>query len=222
MPKAKSDLVIKSISCVITYLFIGILLFLSAGTIHFVEAWMFMITLLVSAIGLLAWLYLFHPNQLRNRLGDGETEKAQKVVVRAIGLIILLSLIVAGIDKRIGLTNPSGWRLPIAAGTLVSSALILINVFSVNPFLSNSVKIHEGQYVISHGMYKVVRHPMYLAVCLAYAAGLLILGSVPNLILYVAFLYLIDTRAKYEEKQLISNVPGYTEYMKKVTHRVFC
>ena len=108
------------------------------------------------------------------------------------------------IDFRIGLVSVS----------------IYVNVFTNNPFLSNTVKIHEKHKVVKTGLYGIVRHPMYLASCMACASGFTILGSWLCVPLYGVFIKLILTRISFEEKELLLALPEYANYVAEVQHKL--
>ena len=82
------------------------------------------------------------------------------------------------------------------------------------------MEIHENHKVIDQGMYGVVRHPMYLATCMTCAAGMVMLGSLATVPMYVIFFCLMLIRAKREETQLVEALPEYRSYMEKVKHRI--
>ena len=67
---------------------IAILLFLPAGTWHYLHAWLFIALLFVPMTMIGIWLYLSQPNLLAKRLGNKEREQQQKNVVALSGLVI--------------------------------------------------------------------------------------------------------------------------------------
>ena len=82
---------------------LGLILFLSAGTFAWWNAWVFMavIFLPMTAVGTL--LFLKEPELLEKRINMKETEKEQKRVISLTTPLLLAGYIVSGIDFR------SGW-----------------------------------------------------------------------------------------------------------------
>jgi len=75
--------------------------------------------------------------------------------------------------------------------------------------------VKDGAHLVTSGIYKFVRHPMYLA---------LIIAVIPLIVDYftwfrgIIFLTLIVTlfaKIKYEEALLIISFPKYLDYQKK-------
>ena len=220
MMNENKSLCILTLRVFFSLLIVAALLFLSAGTFDFSAAWVFLVA--VSCIGLLfaLWLYIRNPLQFQNRLHPTEPDKVQQRLVLMIGVTLCLSLIVSGLDKRFGWSHISDWRYLVAGVLACGAALIYHNVFKCNPYLSNTVEIHENHKVIDQGMYGVVRHPMYLATCMTCAAGMVMLGSLATVPMYVIFFCLMLIRAKREETQLVEALPEYRSYMEKVKHRI--
>ena len=203
-----------------TFIGISLLLFVPAGTFDYPEAWTFLGSLFVFAVAFSLWLKIKYPHQFYNRMHPHEPDCKQLVIVRIIGCILCFSLILSGIDKRYSWSHLPETRYIFALGLLIAAATIYRNVFMVNPFLSNTVIIHERQTIIQEGMYKIVRHPMYLASLLVYIAGLIMLGSLLSLPLCCLFYYMLLSRAKGEEIQLMDALPEYKEYMIRVRYRI--
>ncbi len=90
-----------------------------------------------------------------------------------------------------------------------------------NAFSSLVVIKHEGQRVVSDGLYRHVRHPMYLAALIVFPGWALIVQqwifSLTMGVLCAMFLW----RIGYEERFLEKNLKGYADYKKRVPWRVF-
>ena len=83
-----------------------------------------------------------------------------------------------------------------------------------------TVKVEQGQTVISTGLYGVVRHPMYLATLFMFLSIPLILGSLWGVVPFLLYPVIIITRILDEEKLLTRELCGYDEYRKKVKYRL--
>jgi protein-S-isoprenylcysteine O-methyltransferase Ste14 len=93
-------------------------------------------------------------------------------------------------------------------------------VYKENTFTSATIEVAENQKVVSTGPYALVRHPMY-ASALFYLIGMpLALGSLWGLLALVFMLPFLLWRLLDEERFLAKNLPGYTEYQKKVHHHL--
>lgn len=81
---------------------LGLLLFLPAGSLRFLNAWLFLALLFVPMLFLGLWLLLKAPALLEKRLESRESEAAQKWVVAVSALAFILSFVLAGLDYRFG------------------------------------------------------------------------------------------------------------------------
>lgn len=116
-----------------------------------------------------------------------------------------------------------------------SSAFIIVRIIGILFFLAGSllllwsrislrrsfrlagVKPTQSDYLMLHGPYKHIRHPMYLSALLVLFGLMLILGSTLLLIMFVIMFLLIRILIPEEEKQLDQAYPvAYHEYCKRV------
>ena len=201
-------------------LLVALLLFLPAGTIRYPGGLLFLCLLFVPML-LLGILMLARARDLlAKRLDVKEKQGTQKGVVAVMGLIFLSGFILAGLDFRFGWSKVP---LPVV---IVASVLFLVGyalyaeVMRENAYLSRTVKVEEGQTVISTGLYAVVRHPMYTASTVMFLALPLILGSWYALIPFALYPVIMIVRIRGEEKLLTAELSGYEEYTRKVRYRL--
>ena len=199
---------------------VGALIFLPAGTFAFVGGWLLMGILFVPMF--LAGLVMMakDPSLLASRLEAKEKEKTQSIVVKLSGLMFVVGFVLAGLDFRFGFI-----RLPFAVNIVASvvfviAYIIYAEVLRENTYLSRTIKVVEGQKVISTGLYGIVRHPMYFATILLFMAMPLVLGSVISFVVFLAYPIIIAVRIKNEEEVLTRELEGYEEYKKKVKYRM--
>lgn len=199
---------------------VGAMIFLPAGTLSYTKGWLLMGLLFVPML-LAGFVMLFKaPKLLEKRLDAKEKQGEQKVVVALSGLMFLAGFVVSGLDYRFGWS-----QMPVAV-TVASSVLFLIGyglygmVLRENAYLSRTIKVEQGQTVISTGLYGIVRHPMYAATILLFLMIPLVLGSWYAAIIFLCYPVLIIIRLTGEEKLLIKELPGYEEYRKKVKYRL--
>lgn len=201
-------------------LLVALLLFLPAGTILYPGGLLFLCLLFVPML-LLGILMLARARDLlAKRLDVKEKQGTQKGVVAVMGLIFLGGFILAGLDFRFGWSKVP---LPVV---IVASVLFLVGyalyaeVMRENAYLSRTIKVEEGQTVISTGLYAVVRHPMYTASTVMFLALPLILGSWYALIPFALYPVSMVVRIRGEEKLLTAELSGYEEYTRKVRFRL--
>lgn len=201
-------------------LLVALLLFLPAGTIRYTGGLLFLCLLFVPML-LLGILMLARARDLlAKRLDVKEKQGTQKGVVAVMGLIFLSGFILAGLDFRFGWSKVP---LPVV---IVASVLFLVGyalyaeVMRENAYLSRTIKVEEGQTVISTGLYAVVRHPMYTASTVMFLALPLILGSWYALIPFALYPVIMVVRIRGEEKLLTAELSGYEEYTRKVRYRL--
>lgn len=79
-----------------------------------------------------------------------------------------------------------------------------------------SIKIEKKNKIINKGLFKYIRHPLYLGVLIGLIGGAITTNSLLLLALiiftYVPFIY---KRALIEEELLSKELTGYKEYIKK-------
>ena len=201
-------------------LFVGLLLFLPAGTIHFHNAWLFMVLLFVPILILGVVLFIKSPDLLKKRLNAKEKEKTQKSVVGISAILFLLGFIVAGLDYRFNLSTVPKYVVIIASVILLISYALYAEVMRENVYLSRTIEVQENQKVIDKGLYKIVRHPMYAVTIWLFLSIPLVLGSWYSLICFIPYIPIIAIRIINEEKVLENNLDGYTDYKKRTKYRL--
>jgi protein-S-isoprenylcysteine O-methyltransferase Ste14 len=93
-------------------------------------------------------------------------------------------------------------------------------VSRVNSYAAANVRVEEGQKVVDTGVYAWVRHPMYFGTLFLIIGTPLALGSWYTLALTPVLLVVLYFRIKSEEKVLVRDLVGYTEYQNKVKYRL--
>jgi protein-S-isoprenylcysteine O-methyltransferase Ste14 len=202
---------------------VSLLLFISAGSSSYWEAWLFLPVFFIP--DLLTRIYLLRndPDLLKRRLKGGpsaETRISQKVIISLMGLCYISLMFVSGLDRRFNWSHVPVF-LVIAANVVVLCGLwIQFCIFKANTFAAIIVAVVSEQKVISTGPYAVVRHPMYSGVLLVDLCAPIALGSWWGLLVSVARVVVIILRLLDEEKLLRRELPGYEEYCRKVPYRL--
>ena len=199
---------------------VGLLIFLPAGTISYVNGWIFMGILFVPMFFAGLVMMAKNPNLLRSRLNAKEKQKDQSLVVKLSGLMFLLGFIVAGLNYRFGWYVLSLRTSIIAAVVFIFAYILYAEVLRENAYLSRTIEVQENQKVIDTGLYGVVRHPMYSATILLFLSMPMVLGSIYSFIIFLAYPIIIAMRIKGEEEFLEKELEGYKEYKNKVKYRM--
>ena len=199
---------------------VGLLLFLSAGSLSYWQAWLLIGILFVPM--LMAGLVMMgrNPDLLRKRLDAREKEREQKTVVALSGLLFIASFAVAGLNWRFQWWVLPNWTVWVAAGLFLLSYLLYAEVLRENTYLSRTIEVQENQKVIDTGLYGIVRHPMYMASTVLFLAMPLVLASPISFFIMLGYLPVIAKRIRNEEKVLEEGLEGYSEYKKKVKYRI--
>lgn len=201
----------------------GLLLFVPAGSVHYWQAWVYL-SIFISA-SVLTTLYLMRkdPALLERRMSGGPTAEkrpAQKLIMLCTSIGFAGLLVVPALDHRFG------WSTVPLGGVVAGDALVAIGfyliylVYRENTFASATIQIAQNQKVISTGPYAIVRHPMYASASLYLLGTPLALGSYWGPVPIATMMPFLIWRLFDEERFLAKNLPGYTEYQKRVRHRL--
>ncbi|HTU01634.1 MAG TPA: isoprenylcysteine carboxylmethyltransferase family protein [Candidatus Sulfotelmatobacter sp.] len=201
----------------------GVVLFTTAGTFHYWQAWVYVA--LFSGASLLITLYLMKkdPALLARRVSGGPTaekETAQKVIMVFASLGFIALLAVPGLDHRLAWSRVPLWCVVLGDVLFIIGWTIIFFVFRENTFTSATIEVAADQRVISTGPYSVVRHPMYAGALLYCVGTPLALGSYWGLLAFAAMLPFLLWRLFDEERFLSRYLPGYTEYCARVRSRL--
>lgn len=201
-------------------LIVGLLLFFPAGTFGYWQAWLLIGILFIPMF--IAGLVMMKrsPDLLRKRLNAKEEETEQKTVIAFSGLMFLAAFIVAGLNYRFEWVVLPAWVTYVASVVFLLAYALYAEVLRENVYLSRTVEVQENQKVIDTGLYGVVRHPMYMATLLLFLSMALVLGSAISLVIMLLYIPIIAKRIRNEEQVLEEGLDGYTEYKKRVKHKV--
>ena len=218
------NLVLKSFGGLVFLLTImGTLLFVPAGTFNFPQGWIFLATFSISALAITLYLMKYDRNLLEHRVTAGPTAeklKSEKIIQSITSVWFVGMLIIPAIDFRFDLSlMPLGLSI-LGDIILAIGFLIIFFVFRENSFTSGTIEIQKNQKVITTGLYKFVRHPMYFGGFFVFVGMSLALGSWWNFALFAIVMPALIWRLFDEEKFLSENLTGYKEYQKKVKYHL--
>jgi protein-S-isoprenylcysteine O-methyltransferase Ste14 len=204
-------------------LVIAAALFLSAWTIYYWQAWVFLGIFGISVFAITLYLVKKDPKLLERRVRAGpiaEKEKNQKVIQFFAQLAFIIIIVFPAIDHRFA------WSVVPPTVVLIGDILVLLGlyivfrVFKENTFTSATIEVGDGQGVISTGPYGRVRHPMYSGALVMLLGVPLALGSWWGLLTIIPIAAVIIARLFDEEKFLKKNLGGYLEYQNEVKYRL--
>lgn len=197
-----------------------VLLFLPAGTIHFLSGWIFILVLFVPMFAAGIIMMFLNPDLLKKRLNVKEKEGEQRAVVALSGLMFLAAFVVAGFNYRFQLITFPKWMEMVGIVIFLAAYVMYGEVLRENTYLSRTIEVQENQKVIDTGLYGIVRHPMYSATLFLFLSMGLILDSPISFLILLLYIPIISKRMKNEEMVLEEGLSGYTEYKKRVKYKV--
>jgi protein-S-isoprenylcysteine O-methyltransferase Ste14 len=199
---------------------VGILVFLPAWSLEFWQAWIFW--LILSASGLLINLYFlkWDPHLIARRLPSAERERSQRTIQTFATVLFIMEIVVSGLDHRFHWSHVP--PILVISGDLLAAVgfFAIFQVFKENSFASSIIEVTRSQSVISTGVYRIVRHPMYVGGLLVAVFTPLALGSYWALLFFPLMFLATVWRLINEEKFLARHLPGYDEYRLKTRYRL--
>jgi protein-S-isoprenylcysteine O-methyltransferase Ste14 len=211
-------------SAIIKFLFgvllVALLVFLPAGTLNFLNGWIFMSVLFIPMLIAGVVMMIKNPGLLEKRLNAKEKRGEQSIVVKLSGLMFIVGFVIAGLDFRFKWFQMPKTVVIASVVIFLVGYLIYAVVLYENTYLSRTIEVQKNQKVIDTGLYGIIRHPMYSATILLFLAMPLVLGSLIAFAVFLVYPVLIILRINDEEKMLEKELKGYIEYKKKVKYRL--
>lgn len=219
--KATQSLLLNVLSkYIIAFVFIGLLIFIPAGTLKFKNGWIFIAGLIIPMTFTLVYLLRKDPELLKKRTQLKEKEEAQKKYLKLSILLFIIAYIIPGLDYRYHWSSVPDWLVIVSLAGMIFGYGMFIAAMLQNRYASRIIEIQDNQKLIDTGLYRIVRHPMYLAATILYTSSALVLGSYYTLIPMFYLPFLLGYRIKNEEKILMEGLSGYKDYMKRTRYRL--
>jgi protein-S-isoprenylcysteine O-methyltransferase Ste14 len=203
-----------------------LILFL-AGDWRWLEGWIFSAWFIAVCVSTIVWLYRNDPALLAERyrkVGSGGQSRRDKIIVYLLTVGFVAWIMLMPLDARRFHWTP---RMPFAVAVvggafLAVSWFLLLRSFIDNPFLSPLVRIQtEREHrVVSTGVYRLVRHPMYLGAVLMFLGGPVLVGAATALAVGLSLSLLLVVRIADEERLLAHELAGYDDYRHRVRYRL--
>jgi protein-S-isoprenylcysteine O-methyltransferase Ste14 len=199
------------------------LLFGTAGTTRYWQAWVYLGIYVAAAIPTMRYLVRRDPALLERRMRGGpmfETERTQRIIMTFTSLGFIALLVVPALDRRFGWSSVPVWAVVLGDVLVATGYCFILLVYRVNSYTASTIQVVPGQAVISTGPYAIVRHPMYASGSLYIFGTPLALGSYWGFVAIAAMMPFLLWRLLDEERILTRDLPGYAEYRQRVRHRL--
>ena len=199
------------------------ILFTTAGTVDYWQAWVFLLILITLSLLITIYLIRNDPELLKRRMRGGPTAEkrvSQRVIMIFTSLGFIGLLVVPGLDHRFS------WSTVPLAVVIAGDALVALGyyfiflVFRQNTYSSATIEMAANQKVIDSGPYSLLRHPMYAGALLYLLGTPVALGSYWGLVPFVAMIPFLIWRIFDEEMMLTRELEGYGEYKQRVPYRL--
>ncbi|BBZ51514.1 isoprenylcysteine carboxylmethyltransferase family protein [Mycobacterium heidelbergense] len=201
----------------------GLILFVPAGTLNYWQAWVFIAVFTATSAIPTIYLARANPAALRRRMHAGpraETRMAQKIIIVGSFVDLFAMMAFSAFDHRMGWSAVPVW-VCLLGDVLVAAGLgIAMLVIVENSYAAATVTVEAGQQVASGGLYKFVRHPMYVGNVIMMVGMPLALGSYWGLLFVIPGVAVLVFRILDEEKLLAQELAGYREYTQRVRYRL--
>jgi protein-S-isoprenylcysteine O-methyltransferase Ste14 len=198
------------------------LLFISAGTLDYWQAWTLLAVYFAPSLAITLYLMKKDPKLLERRMRGGpaaEKEPAQRVIMFFASLGFIALIVVPALDHRFGWSYMPPIMSTAGDAFVLLGWLAIFLVFKENTFTAATIQLAPGQIVVSTVPY-ALRHPMYAGALVMFLGIPIALGSWWGLLVFVVMIPALIWRLLDEEEFLANNLAGYLEYQKKVRHRL--
>ena len=225
---SKNEITIAKLLFTFVYILIfpALLLFMS-GNWFWIEGLIFSLWFIVFCAATIIYLYLKSPALLieRYKMPGSKGQKKWDIIVvtlLVIGFTCWIVLMPLDAERFQWTSFFPVWAKILGGLCLIPSTILFLRAYMDNPYLSGLVRIQEErkQYVVTNGVYGLVRHPMYLGATFLFVGAPILMGSFYGLIFGVLLSILLVVRSIGEEKMLMDELEGYEDYKKKVKYRL--
>ena len=135
-PKAKAW-----IWLIASVVIIGLVLFVSAGTVQYWQAWVYLAVMTVCSVPVTLYM-IATPSLLESRTKFGpaaEQRPIQRIIVLVLFLPTIATFVIPGLDRRFHWSSMPAW-LPIVGDLLIAMSIwISSRVFKANSFGSSTL-----------------------------------------------------------------------------------
>jgi len=201
----------------------GLVLFGPAGTFRYWQAWVFLGVFTAATILPTIYLARTNPAALQRRMRGGpraESRAAQKVIMTVLMLDLFAMMAFSALDHRMGWSTVPVWVVLLGDALVAVGLGLAMLVVIQNGYAASTIRVESGQQLASSGVYKFVRHPMYVGSVIMMVGMPLALGSYWGLVFVIPAVVVLVLRILDEETLLTRELPGYREYAQEVRYRL--
>lgn len=150
-----------------------LVVFLPAGSFAYWQGWVALATLMGTTLASVSYLYVTDRAALARRFQVGrEHRPVQRVAAAGLFLTFVGLAVFSAFDHRFD-WSPVPTAVSLAGDALVATGVVLITIVNLqNRYAAGNIGVEEGQQVVTTGLYRFVRHPMY-------SSALILVGGVP-------------------------------------------
>ncbi|MBL8918000.1 MAG: isoprenylcysteine carboxylmethyltransferase family protein [Myxococcaceae bacterium] len=214
--------VVRFVQLGVQLVIITVILFATAGSLRWVNGWLYLGVALAALVLMGAWVLPRNPEVVAERAKlHKDTKGFDKVMVLMMTLTTFAVFLVAGLDARQG-WSPLGWGWWVLGGVLYLLSMVPTAAAMVaNARLATTVRVESsGHALATGGPYRWVRHPFYAGLLLQYPALALLLGSAWALVPAAAAIGVLVVRTWLEDRTLRRDLPGYEAYALRTRFRL--
>jgi protein-S-isoprenylcysteine O-methyltransferase Ste14 len=219
-----ASLAVKALlSVLLLAVVMGVVLFGTAGTMQYWQAWVYLLIFTVTSLLTTIYLIRNDPELLKRRMRGGPTAEkraSQRVIMVFTSLAFIGLLVVPALDRRFGWSTVPLYTVITGNALVAVGFYFIFLVYRENTYTSATIEVAANQKVIESGPYALVRHPMYASALLYMMGTPLALGSYWGLLPFVAVIPLLIWRLIDEEKMLTRELEGYRQYQQRVRYRL--
>lgn len=204
-------------------LVLALALFLSAGSLNYWQAWVYLVVFAGCTTLITAYLVKNDRELLAGRVQAGpvaETQRTQQILQSLASLFFIGLFIIPGLDFRFGWSHVPPVLSLIADGLVALGFYMVFLVFRENSYTRATIAVSAEQHVITTGPYTLVRHPMYAGAMVLLIFTPVALGSWVGVPCSIPVILVIVARLLEEEKFLKASLRGYEEYCQKVPYHL--
>jgi protein-S-isoprenylcysteine O-methyltransferase Ste14 len=202
---------------------LALMIFLPAWSPRYWQGWVYWLLFGASCVAITLYFLRHDRALIERRMQAGptaETEPRQKLILTFASVVLIAMYIVSALDYRFGWSFVPVWLVLAGDALVVLSFYGFFLTFRDNAFAAATVRVESEQRVISSGLYAFVRHPMYTSALALFLGTPLALGSLWGLVPAALLVVAIVLRLLDEEDYLARNLPGYTDYQRRVPTRL--
>lgn len=184
------------------------------------EAWLYIFVLFLPTLIFTLYLFAKNPELIERRMRTKEKEKVHNRVVMISALFIVAVFITSCFDRRFGGSAIPVYVIIILVIEIMCCYLFFFRVLMKDRFASRTVGIEKEHKLITTALYKIIRHPIYLARLFIFTNTSFVVDSYWASIGNIFIIFLLIVLIKDKEKMLIEQLEGYKEYMQRVKYRL--